>query len=162
MSTIVPNKFLTSADASGKSGELCFCTEVGSETIFLRNNNLSLSQFKTSDWAEQTFVSKTDIVVQKVPLVTGSTASTVVIDPYKMYNFGTLSTSMSVSFNTSAETSGCCAQYMFRFIAGNGCSLTLPNAVSYCGGTLPSFTTGRTYEINITDNLCVVAEFYKS
>lgn len=100
--------------------------------------------------------------INKVPLVTETAASSVTIDPYVMYNFGALSIPMTISFNTTAEASGYCAQYLFKFTASSGCSITLPNTVKYNGGSLPTFTTGRTYEFNITDNLCVVGEFYNS
>ena len=94
----------------------------------------------------------------KTPLVPATPAATFALDGYKMYNFGTLSTSMILSFN--AVESGYCAEYSFRFTAGVNCAITLPNTVKYSGGVAPTFVTGRVYEYNIVDNLVVVGEFY--
>ena len=97
----------------------------------------------------------------KTILVTETPTTIFTIDPYKMYNFGTLSINMTITFDTTKEVSGYCAQYMFRFTAGASCGITLPNAVKYSGGNNnPTFVEGRVYEINITDNLCVIGEFY--
>lgn len=96
----------------------------------------------------------------RIPLVNGTAAASVTIDPYKMYDFGTLSMSMTVVFNTSAEVSGYARQYSLRFVAGSGCNLTLPNGVMYVGNSSPTYTTGRTYEIDVVNNCAVVAEFY--
>lgn len=97
----------------------------------------------------------------KTVLVSGTVASIVNIEPYKVYEFGTLSINMTITFDTTKEVSGYCAQYMFRFTAGASCGITLPNTVKYSGGNNnQTFVEGRVYEINITDNLCVIGEFY--
>lgn len=97
----------------------------------------------------------------KTTLVSETPTTIFTIDPYKMYNFGTLSINMTITFDTTKEVSGYCAQYMFRFTAGSSCGITLPNVVKYSGGNNnPTFVEGRVYEINITDNLCVIGEFY--
>ena len=98
--------------------------------------------------------------LDKVPQVSGTAAATATIDPYKLYDFGTLSTAMTVSFNTAAEVTGYAKEYIIRFVAGNGCALTLPNGVLYNGGAAPTYVTGRTYEIDIVNNCAAVAEFY--
>lgn len=106
----------------------------------------------------KTAVILTDI--EKTPLVTGIAASSVTIEPYKMYSFGTVSTSMNIVYDTSKEVSGYCAQYMFRFVAGANCEITLPNGTKFEeNGSNITFVTGRTYEYNITDGLCVIVEF---
>ncbi len=104
----------------------------------------------------------TDIIshIDKIPLSTATPAASFTIDPYKMYNFGTLSRSMTITFNTSKEESEYVSEYMFRFTAGSGCNITLPNTVKYNGGEQPTFVNGHVYEYSITDNLCVVGEFY--
>jgi len=96
----------------------------------------------------------------RTPLVTGTPATTVTLDPYKVYNFGTLTQAMVVSFNSALVPSGYCAEYTLRFTAGAGAAITLPNNVKINNGSLPTFTVGRVYEINIVDNLAVVGEFY--
>ena len=96
----------------------------------------------------------------KIPQVSGNAAASVTIDPYKLYDFGTLSQSMTIVFNTSAEVTGYAKEYIIRFVAGSGCNVTLPNGVLYSGGITPTYTSGRTYEIDIVNNCAVVAEFY--
>lgn len=122
-----------------------------------------------SDWNESNpssysyILNKPDIVsnLDKIPLVTYTAASAVSIEPYKLYNFGTVSSSMSISFDTTKEETGYCAEYMFRFTAGNNCNITLPNTVKYNNGERPTtFTNSYIYEYSITDNLCVVGEFH--
>lgn len=98
--------------------------------------------------------------LDKVPQVTGTAAASVTIDPYKLYNFGTVSQAMVISFDTTKEVSGYAAEYIIRFVAGSGCNVTLPNGVLYNGGTPPTYTNGRTYEIDIVNNCAAVAEFY--
>lgn len=123
-----------------------------------------------SDWNESDSSSYAYIVnkpefsftnLDKIPSISTSASSNVTIEPYKLYNFGTVSTSMTISFDTTKEVSGYCAEYMFRFTAGNNCHITLPNIVKYNNGERPTtFTNSYIYEYSITDNLCVVGEFY--
>lgn len=94
------------------------------------------------------------------PLVTIAQAASVTLDPYKLYNFGVVTMAMTISFNSSAVESGCVPEYAFKFVANNGCAITLPATCKYCGGSAPTLTPGRTYEYNIADGLIVVGEFY--
>jgi hypothetical protein len=96
----------------------------------------------------------------KVPKIQVSPEQTNTINPYIMYDFGTVTGSIGVSFNTSQEFSGYCGEYMITFVAGNSCSINFPNTIKYNGGSAPSYVQGRTYEINICNGLAVVGEFY--
>lgn len=98
--------------------------------------------------------------LSKTPYVTSTVAASVTIDPYRMYDFGTVARSMTIAFNTSAEANGYTREYAIRFVAGNGCAITLPNGVLYANHTTPTYTAGRTYEINVVNDCAVVAEFY--
>jgi len=98
--------------------------------------------------------------INKIPQVIGTSAASVTIDPYKFYDFGTVSQSMTIVFNTSAEVSGYMKEYMIRFVAGNGCNITLPNGTLWSGGSAPIFTATHTYEIDIVNGCAVVGEFY--
>ena len=98
--------------------------------------------------------------LDKIPRVTGTASSQVTLDPYKLYQFGTISQTMTISFDTTKEVSDYVSEYMFRFTAGTNCSIILPSAVKYNNGQTPEFTAGNIYEYSITDNLCVVGEFY--
>lgn len=96
----------------------------------------------------------------QMPLVDISPTQSTTIDPYKMYNLGTVSSAINIVFNTSAEVSGYCAEYLIKFVAGNDCSITLPSGTKYNGGSAPTYVSGRYYEINICNGLAVVGEFY--
>lgn len=95
-----------------------------------------------------------------IPILTTTASSTITIDPYKMYNFGTINSAITIAFNSATISSNYCQEYMFQFVAGANCSITLPNTVKYSGGEAPTFVAGHTYEYNITNNLVVVGEFY--
>ena len=96
----------------------------------------------------------------KVPLVEISPTATTTIDPYKMYDLGMVSSTITIAFNSSDEVSGYCSEYSLKFVAGNNCLVLLPNGVKYNGGSAPTYVSGRTYEINICNGLVVVGEFY--
>lgn len=135
---------------------ITFNTDAGQNQI-----ELPISQiFDADDYYTKDDIDNAYANLDKVPQVSGTAAATVTIDPYKLYDFGTLSTAMTVSFNTAAEVTGYAKEYIIRFVAGNGCALTLPNGVLYNGGAAPTYVTGRTYEIDIVNNCAAVAEFY--
>lgn len=90
--------------------------------------------------------------------VTVTPSATMTVEPYKVYDIGTVSQSVSVSLGTAPE--GRTSDYTIRLVAGANCSVTLPNTCKYSGGNAPTYTFGRTYEINISDGLVVVGEFY--
>lgn len=96
----------------------------------------------------------------KVPYVESTPTSPTTIEPYKMYDLGTVSSSVSIEFDTSKEVTGYCKEYMVSFIAGAGCNIMLPSGVFYNGGLTPTYVTGRHYEIDINNNMVVVGEFF--
>lgn len=156
------------------------------KTVVLKYFNGSIEEYYWLDHAEQTDlhfttvnsndrlidtfvigerddITRTTISIDdldKIPYSSTSAVASVTIEPYKMYDFGTLSTAMTISFDTSKEISGYARQYMLRFVAGEGCDITLPNGVYYLNNVEPVFTTGRTYEFDITNMMCVFGEFY--
>lgn len=93
-------------------------------------------------------------------ITTKSASSTVSINPYVFNNLGTVSQSITISFNTSAEIANCTKEYTIRFVAGSGCNITLPNGTLYANGATPTYTVGHTYEINVVNGCAVVGEFY--
>jgi hypothetical protein len=98
--------------------------------------------------------------LNKVPYVSGTAAASVTIEPYKMYDFGTVSIAMVIVFDTTKEVTGYTKEYIIRFIADTGCAVSLPNGVLYANGAVPTYIAGHTYEINIVNGCAVVAEFY--
>ena len=109
--------------------------------------------------ANTTLVVASDIVnIEKTPLISGTAAANVSLDSHKVYDFGTLTLAMTISLN--AGPSGYSAEYYFRFTAGTGGTITLPNTCVYGAGEAPTLVVGHTYEYSIVDNLVVVGEFF--
>ena len=99
--------------------------------------------------------------LDKVPYTNVSQASSAItIEPYRMYDFGTLADSHTVTFDTTKEVGGYVKEYMLRFVAGTSCNITLPNGVLYANGLTPTYVTGHTYEIDVMNNCAAVVEFY--
>lgn len=155
MPSIKPTSFLTSQDKRNSAGELAISTTANSERMFLRNANKDLVEFAPLSYIQNNINTST-----KIPLVNVSPSSTITIDPYKVYNFGNVSSTITVSFNSSLEISGYVAEYTIRFTAGNGCNITLPQNCTYNGGSAPTYTSGHIYELCIHDNLVAVGEFF--
>ena len=96
--------------------------------------------------------------IDKIPYVSQAASSSVALDSNKLYDFGTLSSAITITLNPAP--SGYVSEHMIRFIMGDGGSITLPSGVLYLNNQTPSYTIGRTYEIDIMNNLAVVGEFY--
>ena len=97
-------------------------------------------------------------LLQPVSSITPNVNQT--IDPYIIYDFGTLNKAITIILNVTPVISGYNSEYTFRFTAGAACSVTLPNTCKYASGAAPTFINGHTYEYNIVDNLVVVGEFF--
>ena len=126
---------------------------------FIAGNNITLTP-DTSNKTITIAASGGSSGDNKTPLISIVPTASTTIDPYKMYDLGTVSSAITIVFNTSAEVSGYCAEYLLKFVAGSGCAISLPNGVIYSGGSAPTYVSGRTYEINICNGLAVVGEFY--
>lgn len=96
----------------------------------------------------------------KTPIISETPTPSVTIDPFKIYNFGTLNQSMTIIFGSSGVLQNHSVEYTFRFVAGSNASISLPIDCLYSGGSAPTLTAGHTYEYNIVDNLVAVGEFY--
>ena len=106
-----------------------------------------------------TLVISSDIAnIEKTPLISGTAAANVSLDSHKVYDFGTLTLAMTISLNSAPA--GYSAEYYFRFTAGTGGAITLPNTCVYGAGEAPTLVVGHTYEYSIVDNLVVVGEFF--
>ena len=81
------------------------------------------------------------------------------ISPNKYYKFAnTAITSLTISL--ASEVSGIVNEYMFEFIASDTpTTLTLPENISWIGGTAPTIKVGKTYQVSIINNLAVYGEF---
>ena len=141
---------------------ISFNTDAGIEDIELPVSEIfSPSNYYTKTQIDSSFATIVSVQnLNKVPYVTDTAAANVTIEPYKMYDFGTVSTSMIIAFDTTKEATGYTKEYIIRFTAGSGCSISLPNGVLYANGTIPTYIAGHIYEINIVNGCAVVAEFY--
>lgn len=137
------NNYDNSPVANNNNGRYLYKIEGCSDTL---NNSSSSSDTSSA--------AKTPMV-NVVPVSTTQT-----IEPYKMYDFGTLSDTYTILFDTTKEEFGYVNEYSFRFSAGASCGITLPNAVKYANGVIPTYVNGHTYEINIINNCAAVVEFY--
>jgi len=88
-------------------------------------------------------------------------SSTLTIDAYKIYMLGTVTQNVTITMDTTTEIQGYSAEYTIIFDASSGCSITLPNNCLYANGVTPVYVSGRTYEMNIMNNLVVVSSFYQ-
>ena len=72
---------------------------------------------KTSDLTNDSgFITNSAIAnIEKTPLVDSTPSSAITIDPFKVYDFGTLSSSITVSLGTTGKVTGYCTEYCFRF-----------------------------------------------
>lgn len=66
---------------------------------------------------------------------------------------------LNISFPTDINSS-IVNEYMVRFMtSADGCTLTLPDAVTWLGGEAPTISGGKIYELSIVENLAVIGEF---
>lgn len=141
---------------------ITFNTDAGKEDIELNMHQIfNPSIYYTKTEIDNNFVLNASIQnLDKVPYVIETAAANVTIEPYKMYDFGTVSITMNIAFDTTKEVNGYTKEYIIRFTAEAGCTVVLPNTVLYANRNIPNYTAGHIYEITIVNNCAVVAEFY--
>lgn len=89
------------------------------------------------------------------PKVTYNTDTT--IEPNVYNDFGTIAGTRTITKGT--DKPNVVNIYIIRFDAGAGCAVTLNGwSLKWIGGTAPTFTEGKTYEITIIDNLAMYVE----
>ena len=82
------------------------------------------------------------------------------IFPNVLTKLGTLASSVTLSLDTSKEESGVTNIYDIIFITPTDApSITWPEGISWIGGSAPAIAGGKTYEVNIMDNLATYGEF---
>jgi hypothetical protein len=99
------------------------------------------------------FVKKVDT---GTPIV-NQTASEVTIQPNVMNVWKDTVSNLKVTKGDAIE--GIVNNYMIRFTAGEGCSVTFSGfELDWFGGEEPTWTAGNTYEISIVDNIALWVE----
>lgn len=82
------------------------------------------------------------------------------INPNTLTKLGTLASSVTLSLNTASEEAGVVNVYDIIFSTPtNAPSITWPEGITWVGGSAPAIAGGKTYEINIMDNLAIYGEF---
>lgn len=82
------------------------------------------------------------------------------IAPNRLTRLGTLASNVTLSLNTASEEAGVVNVYDIIFSTPAAApSITWPEGISWVGGSAPAIAGGKTYEVNITDNLATYGEF---
>lgn len=78
--------------------------------------------------------------------------------PNTLYKLGTLTG--AVTFALAAAIAGQYSEYMIDFIADTPApTITWPAGISWMGGSAPTITAGKHYQVSILNNLAISAEF---
>lgn len=87
------------------------------------------------------------------------TESSVTIEPNKLYiKSGNAVTSLTVTKGT--DVSDKLNHYFIQFKAGDECSVTWSGfSLTWYGGNTPTWTSGKTYEVSIINDLALYNEF---
>ena len=100
-------------------------------------------------------------IALKTTIVTETEGSaSYVISPNVLTKLGTLALSVTLSLDTSKEEAGVSNIYDIIFSTPTDApSITWPEGISWVGGSAPAIAGGKTYEVNIMDNLATYGEF---
>lgn len=86
-----------------------------------------------------------------------SSSGTVELSDTKMFILGEQS-AVTITLPSGAESNG--REYLCQFTASSsGCTLSVPDTVSWLGGDTPTINAGKTYQLSIVNNLAVIGEF---
>lgn len=97
-----------------------------------------------------------EVIEQKYTSATSS-SGTVELSDTKMFILGEQS-AVTITLPSGAESNG--REYLCQFTASSsGCTLSVPDTVSWLGGDTPTINAGKTYQLSIVNNLAVIGEF---
>lgn len=86
-----------------------------------------------------------------------SSSGTVVLSDTKMLILGEQS-AVTITLPSGAESNG--REYLCQFTASaSGCTLSVPDTITWLGGETPTINAGKTYQLSIVNNLAVIGEF---
>lgn len=91
------------------------------------------------------------------PLVTFD-ASSISMDPNKYYRLTSAQTSLNIILNTPVDDT-ILNEYFIEFTCNTSMTLTISPTVKWANATIPTFESGKTYQISIVNNLAVCASF---
>ena len=114
----------------------------------------------TKEEVKARIASKQDLVdyVNHNSTDTGSAESPLSLIPNVLHQWMDAVSQLYLSLATPSNVT--VDEFMIQFTAsGSGCTLSLPDTVSWLGGAVPTITAGKTYQISIINNLAVIGEF---
>lgn len=85
-------------------------------------------------------------------------ASSISMDPNKYYRLTSSQTSLSITLNTPIDNT-ILNEYFIEFTCDASMTLTISPTVKWANSTVPTFESGKTYQISIVNNLAVCASF---
>lgn len=96
-------------------------------------------------------------IIGAKPLVTFDTSS-ISMDPNKYYRLTSSQTSLNIILNTPVDNT-ILNEYFVEFACDTTMTLTISPTVKWANSTIPTFESGKTYQISIVNNLAVCASF---
>ena len=91
-----------------------------------------------------------------VPVVTQTTSATISPNVWNVWS----SAVGAITITKGSDISGVVNEYMIRFVASSSTAITFSGwSLTWYGGSVPTWEDGKTYEINIVDNLAIWAVF---
>ena len=86
-----------------------------------------------------------------------SSSGNIELSDTQMYILGEQS-SVTITLPSGADSNG--LEYLCQFTASAaGCTLSVPDTISWFGGETPVINAGSTYQLSILNNLAVIGEF---
>ena len=141
--TSVPSEYVTETELAAKG----FLTSVPSEYV------------TETELEAKGYLTKHQDISGKEDKYTSATSSsgTVELSDTKMYILGEQS-SVTITLPSGTESNG--REYLCQFTASAaGCTLSVPDTISWLGGETPTINASKTYQLSIVNNLAVIGEF---
>lgn len=95
----------------------------------------------------------------KMTYVSEVSETTISIEPNKYYKWTSAVSSLEITLTAPKDTK-VLNNYMMEFTTSStGCSLTLPSAIKWANGEVPTLDASITYQVSIINNLAVITKF---
>lgn len=92
------------------------------------------------------------------PIVATAIVSAQNITPNRYHRFGTITGNITFALATPSDSS-IMNHYYWTFVAGSTApTITWPSGISWFGGSAPTITAGKHYDVSILDNIAVCME----
>ena len=130
-------------------------------TIIIDNEEVTAATFndlneRIRNAATKEEVSKLD---ERTAYVREASETTLSIEPNKYYKWTDAVSSLEITLTEPKDTK-VLNNYMMEFTTSStGCSLTLPAAIKWANGEVPTLDASITYQVSIINNLAVITKF---